>query len=43
MKKEIVNMKNRQVEQNREDKCKKEEDEKLSEEFEAQASVFCKC
>ena len=32
---------NRQVEQNREEKCG--EEEKLNEEIDAQASVFCKC
>ena len=38
--KEIVNKKyNRKEEQNREEKCG-EEEEKLTEEFEAQASVF---
>ena len=34
---------NRQAEYNREEKCGEEEEEKLNEEFEAQASVFCKC
>ena len=43
MKKEIVNLKlDKQAKQNREEKCR-EEEEKLCEEFEAQASVFCKC
>ena len=43
MKDEIVNLKkrDRQAEQNREEKCNEEEEEgKLIEEFEAQASVF---
>ena len=39
MKDEILNLKQRQT-SNREDKCGEEEEGKLMEEFEAQASVF---